>query len=99
MLRDRKIQKFLYSNEFDKMLIKVGKDDLIGYKNNNEWLYDHPSTALIFKQTEKTWGQLSNEYNNIFKDLVIGTFPPEENLIETLKYIANRLKKVDWNLQ
>lgn len=47
MLKDEEIQQFIYSTEFDEMLIKVGQDDMIGFKNNNEWIPKHPSITLI----------------------------------------------------
>lgn len=61
------------------MLLKVGQDDMIGYKNNNEWIPEHPSTALIFEKPHETWEQLSPEYNGNFKDLVTGELPLEKN--------------------
>ena len=36
MIKDKDLQKFFESNDFDEMLIKVGNDDMIGYKNNND---------------------------------------------------------------
>jgi predicted nucleotidyltransferase component of viral defense system len=99
MLKDEEIRQFFESSEFDDMLIKVGKDDMIGYKNNNAWISEHPSTALIFEKPQETWKQLSKEYNGNFKDLVTGEFPPEGALIETLKQVADRLKKIEWNIK
>ncbi|WP_026810524.1 nucleotidyl transferase AbiEii/AbiGii toxin family protein [Arenibacter latericius] len=98
MLKDEEVRKFFSDNDFGEMLIKVGKDDIIGYKNNNDWIPEHPSTAIIFDQPEKTWEQLSTAYNNDFKDLVTGDFPAETKLIETLNRVANRLKNVEWNI-
>jgi predicted nucleotidyltransferase component of viral defense system len=98
MLKDSEIQQFFESSEFDKMLLKVGQDDKIGFKNNNEWISPHPATALLFEKPQETWEQLSSEYNSNFKDLVTGELPEEVDLIETLKRIAGRLTKVEWEI-
>ena len=46
---------FMFSNEaidsFFKMLQQVGKNDFTSYKNNNDWLEEHPSSAIIFKDS------------------------------------------------
>lgn len=98
MLKDKEIQKFFKSSEFDEMLVKVGEDDMIGYKNNNGWISEHPSTALIFKKPEETWEQLSPEYNGKFKDLVTGKLPLGNELIETLSIVSDRLRKIKWTV-
>lgn len=98
MLKDSDIQLFFESSEFDKMLNKVGQDDMLGYKNNNDWIPLHPSTALIFDKPSETWEQLSFEYNGNFKDLVTGILPSETALVETLKRIKERLKVIEWQV-
>jgi hypothetical protein len=98
MMNDESIKSFFESSEFDKMLVKVGKDDLISYKNDNVWLKDHPCTALIFKESEKTWNRIKSTYRTIFKELVIGKLPNEVDLIDTLQKIAIRMKLVHWKI-
>jgi predicted nucleotidyltransferase component of viral defense system len=93
MLKDEEIRQFFESRYFEDMLIKVGNDDMIGYKNNNAWILEHPATALIFEKPQETWEQLHKEYNGNFKDLVTGELPLEGALIDTLKQVADRLKK------
>lgn len=99
MLKDEEIQQFFESSGFDDMLIKVGNDDMIGYKNNNNWIPEHPSTAIIFDKPQETWNQLSTAYLGDFKDLVTGKLPAESELIETLNQVAARLKKIEWNIK
>ena len=99
MMKDEEILQFFESSDFDDMLLKVGNDDMIGYKNNNTWIPEHPSTALIFEKPQETWEQLSKEYNGNFKDLVTGELPLEAALIKTLKEVADRLKKIEWNIK
>ncbi|MDT0687676.1 nucleotidyl transferase AbiEii/AbiGii toxin family protein [Autumnicola psychrophila] len=98
MLKDEEIHQFFKSSEFNKMLVKVGEDDMIGYKNNNEWLAAHPATALIFDQPKDVWVQLSPEYKGNFRDLVTGNLPEEEALVETLRKVGGRLKAIEWKL-
>jgi hypothetical protein len=99
MLKDEEIRQFFESRYFEDMLIKVGNDDMIGYKNNNAWILEHSATALIFEKPQETWEQLHKEYNGNFKDLVTGELPLEGALIDTLKQVADRLKKIEWNIK
>ena len=99
MLKDEETKQFFDSDDFDTMLVKVGNDDVIGYKNNNDWLPEHPSTAIIFSNYEETWQQIRSEYLGNFKGLVIGELPSEELLVETLGIVAKRLNGVEWNLE
>ncbi len=98
MLKDEEVQQFFGSGDFDAMLIKVGDDDMIGYKNNNGWISEHPSKALVFNKPEETWEKLSTAYTGDFKDLIIGGIPAEHALVDCLKQVAARLKKIEWNL-
>ena len=99
MLQDENVRLFFESGEFDEMLIKVGNDDMIGHKNNNHWIPEHPSSALIFYKPKETWGLLSTEYNGNFKDLVTGELPNEKALIKTLGTIGDRLGKINWEIK
>ncbi len=55
LLKDKSINNFFYSPDFEEMLQKVGDDDVFSFKNNNEWLKKHPASALIFHNPESTW--------------------------------------------
>ena len=98
MLLNREVKNFFNSDEFDAMLQKVGEDDLISYKNDYEWLFEHPARAIIFDQPTETWEKIKPTYRTTFKDLVIGELPAEELIVTTLKKVANRLKQVEWHL-
>lgn len=54
---------------------------------------------MIFEKPQETWEQLSKEYNGNFKDLVTGELPQKAALIETLKEVADRLKKIEWKIK
>jgi len=99
LLKSSSINDFFNSKKFDSMLQKVGNDDVFSFKNNNEWLKEHPVSALIFDRPEYTWVQLKSTYNSSFKELVYGEFPSENEILETLEIISNRLKYVEWNIK
>ena len=67
------------------MLLKVANDDVISFRNNNQWLVHHPNEALIFKDLDNVWIELKTTYNGDFKNLVYGKLPKEEVILETLK--------------
>lgn len=99
MLKDQEIKDFFYSDDFDNMLMTVGNDDMISYKNNNEWISEHPSTAMIFDEPAETWSHLNAEYKTHFKDLVTGELPSSEHMVDTLQSVADRLKEIEWLIQ
>lgn len=96
LLKDEKVQSFLKSDAFDRMLLKVGHDDVQSFKNNNDWLKYHPKEALVFKEPEATWNLLKDTYRNEFEFLVYGELPEEESILEIIVSISNRLTKVKW---
>lgn len=67
----------------------VGKDDILTYKNNNDWLCAPPQNAIIYAEPEATWEAIRQPYRTTIKDLVTGTLPEESELTDTLKYIAH----------
>lgn len=92
------VRAFFNSTDFESMLLKVSADDVISFKNNNEWLANHPSTAIIFSDTEKTWNQIKNSYFTTFADLVYGELPTEVQLLSSLNEVCERLKSVNWSI-
>jgi predicted nucleotidyltransferase component of viral defense system len=92
MLMNKEVSSFFESKEFYKMMIKVGKDDVISYVNNNDWLQEHPSKSIIFEQPEETWNKIKLPYQTTFPELVFGILPSETELIHTLKKLAKQLK-------
>lgn len=96
MLKNEEIKSFFESEAFDEMLIKVGHDDIVSFKNNNKWLAEHPVKAIIFDQPGETWDNIKTAYRTVFKDLVTGRLPEESDLILTLNQVANRLRSVTW---
>lgn len=98
LLKNKELSKFFSSEEFDKMLLKVANDDVVSYKNNNEWLKYHPNKAKIFAEVETVWAELKPAYNGAFRDLVFGDFPKDEKVLETLITIKKRLASIDWNI-
>jgi len=98
MLKNAGVVYFFNSSAFDELILKVGEDDVVSFKNNNKWLANHPSDAIIFKYPEDTWDKIRASYRTTFKDLVMGELPVEEDLISDLKNVYSRLLKVNWNI-
>ncbi len=96
MLLNPEIQSFFQNSEFELVLLKVAHDDVKSFKNNNDWLSEHPSTALIFEKVHETWELLRSEYHGNFKDLVTGVLPPEKDIVNTLEKLRERLTQVVW---
>lgn len=98
LLKQDIFSEFFLSTAFDEMLLKVGNDDVVSFKNNNQWLIHHPNEALVFRDIENVWNELKIIYNSDFKNLVYGELPREEAILETLKIIQKRLKTISWTI-
>ncbi len=98
MLKDDAIVSFFESEIFEQMLNVVGNDDVTGFKSNNQWLSNHPSQALIFKSPADTWSKIRSTYQTSFKDMLTGTLPAEEDLVDTLSRFFERLKVIKWEV-
>jgi hypothetical protein len=99
MLKNEEITYFLDSASFSELFCKVGADDWISFKNNNDWLNNHPKTSIIFSQPEDTWNKIRSIYNTTFKDIVLGEQPSEIELIATLKKIGKKLENIIWTIE
>lgn len=99
LLKQDEFLEFFHSRAFDEMLIKVANDDVVSFKNNNQWLIHHPNEALVFKDLEKVWNTISTSYSNDFKDLVYGDLPNQDDVLNTLKMIQSRLKGISWTVK
>ena len=99
MLKNVDVNNFFESIRFNQMLVEVGKDDFVSFKNNNEWLRNHPAEAIVFKQPEETWAKIRTPYQTTFNDLVTGILPKENELVETLKIVGSRLLEIEWTIK
>lgn len=99
LLKQKEFLDFLKSKNFDDMILKVANDDVTSFRNNNKWLNFHPNEALIFRDLEVVWSELKSIYIGDFKNLVYGEFPKQEDILETLKLIQERLKTISWNIK
>ena len=86
LLKDENLFEFFNSEAFELMLVKVGNDDVQSFKNNNQWLSNHPKDALT-------------TYQNEFKFLVYGELPPENEVLNTLNQVSKRLRLIELDLQ
>jgi len=98
LLADIEMKEFFISERFESMLSTVANDDVISFKNN-DWLANHPSTALIFSDTNNTWNEIRNTYLTTFSDLVYGELPTEEEILITLYQVSERLKQINWTIK
>lgn len=99
LLQQKELFDFFHSIDFEKMLLTVANDDVISFKNNNEWLVNHPVDAIIFKELDVVWDAVKVTYTSDFKNLVYGDLPNETVIRETLKMIGERLKIVIWDVK
>ncbi len=88
---------FFNSNEFEKILLTVGYDD-IASQPDNKWLNYHPKEAVIYKDAENIWEKLESTYSYDFANLVIGKLPAPDAIEFTLKRIYLRLNQITWGL-
>lgn len=98
LLKDETVQTFFNSDDFDTMLLKVAADDVQSFKNNNDWLRHHPKEALIFKNPEETWNKLKETYQNDFRFLVYGELPNQEDVLNTILKVTQRILIVKWSI-
>ncbi|SIT94034.1 Nucleotidyl transferase AbiEii toxin, Type IV TA system [Pontibacter indicus] len=99
LLQQKEFAEFLDSSAFDDMLLKVAKDDVASFKNNNLWLNNKPAEAIIFKEIDSVWNELKVVYIGEFKNLVYGSLPDEQAVFITLKKIKDRLASVNWTIK
>jgi predicted nucleotidyltransferase component of viral defense system len=99
LLQEKAIADFFESNDFETMLLKVANDDIVSYKNNNNWLQNHPNEAEIFKNIDNVWSVLRTTYNNEFRQLVFGNLPSDALVLDTLKAIKQRLSEIKWTVK
>jgi hypothetical protein len=98
LLKESRISSFLKSDDFETMLIQVGKDDDKAIPNDKEWLSKHPSESLFFSETEKVWKTLSKTYLGSFKELLTGDLPDEKDVLRSLLKNGSRLKEIKWEI-
>jgi hypothetical protein len=99
MLNESTLKTFFLSDDFNTMLLRVATDDIASFKNNNQWLTNHPTTAIIFSDTEETWKKIKTAYTGGFSELVFGKLPDEADILKTLTTVADRLKPIVWNIK
>ncbi len=98
LIQNNDLKKFLFSLEFDQLLLKVAQDDVISYKNNNKWLEFHPNESIIFSNPKDIWVELEKVYFGNFKNLVYGKLPDSNMILESLNIISDRLSTIKWEI-
>jgi hypothetical protein len=98
LLQEDYLSEYFDSEDFTEMFLKVANDDIESFKNNNDWLNNHPNKALIFASTEKLWKEMASTYKDSFKKITYGDFPEEKEILDSLNRIKARLSHIDWNI-
>lgn len=80
------------------MLHKVARDDQQSFRNNSDWLYIHPSQALVFSDQDRIWPDLVAAYNGAFRTLVFGPLPADHLVRQSMKRISDRVAQVAWQI-
>lgn len=99
LLSIKDIFLFFTSPKFEIMLKTVAQDDIISYRNQTDWLQNHPKDAIVFKESDNVWMQLKMSYNNEFKNLVYGDLPDESEILKTINEVAHRLETLVWDIK
>ena len=99
MLKNKEIENFFNTTEFDELLLKVANDDMLSFKSGNDWLQNSPSEAMIFKNSKDVWNKLKTTYFSTFNKLVYGELPNEFEILETLKILTERMKNIKWKIE
>ncbi len=93
-----KSEIFFTSDEFGDVIFRVAGDDVQSFRNNNEWLENHPADALLFRNVEDCWNGLKATYIDDFSGLVYGELPDEQQILETLTRIKERMMAIEWKI-
>lgn len=96
LLEQADMKEFFESEAFEQLLLRVAKDDVESFKNNNKWLVHHPNEAMLFADLDSLWQTLKPIYNTDFKRLVFGELPHDSNTLETLRRIKVRMDRIEW---
>ena len=99
MLKNKEIKDFFNTQEFDRLLLIVANDDMLSFKSGNEWLQNHPTQAVIFKESEDVWDKLKTTYFSTFNKLVYGELPTNNEILETLEIVSERMKNIKWKIK
>ena len=88
--------RFINSKEFDKMMLRVAKDDFNSF-SQNIWLANYPKESLVFSNPTKLWKSLQKTYHEKFKLLVYGKFPEDKEILNSLNTLSKRIADIEWS--
>ncbi len=99
LLKNENIREFFTTKDFDKLLLKVANDDILSFKSDNKWLQNHPTQAMIFKESKEVWSKLKTTYFSTFSKLIYGELPNDKEILETLNTIKERMENINWKIE
>lgn len=96
MLKNDGLETFFNSERFNQLFLQVARDDGKTFRNNKDWLINHPRESFVFADIDNCWQRLSNTYNSSFSNLVYGKLPDTREIYQTLVKIKERVERVNW---
>ena len=99
MLKNKEVKDFFETKGFDELLVKVANDDMLSFKSGNEWLQHHPTQAMIFREINEVWSKLRTTYFSTFSKLVYGDLPDDNEILETLNTLKERMENIKWKIK
>jgi len=94
LLQHEKFNSFFNSPKFGRMMKDVIHHDRISYENIRGYMDRHPGDAIIFKDIDSIWRDISGTYNGSFAELAYGDLPSGEVIVKTMKRISSRLSRL-----
>lgn len=99
LLQLEEFSSFVNSLAFDDMLLKVAKDDVKSFRNNNQWLVHHPNEAYFFREIDEVFVELSSVYIDEFRPLVYGQLPEIELIKASMLFLKKRIERIEWSIK
>ncbi len=98
LLKNERIVKFFESDQFGTTMLQVAEEDMVSFKNNKEWIQNHPNDSLIFRESVSTWPRIRDAYSGKFKGQVFGDYPDPDEILATLIKIKERMAQITWSV-
>lgn len=98
LLKRPEYLNFLHSPRFDELILRVANDDVISFKNNNQWLNNHPRDSLVFRDLGEVWEELKEVYRGSFAMMIYGNLPDEKDIFAAVSDIRDRISEISWTI-
>jgi hypothetical protein len=95
ILKDEQHRAFVCSAEFKTMCEACIEDERTGFLAGNICLDAPLHSAPLFSELQNWAGPLQNTYSSVFSQLVYGVLPPMDEILDTIRFVYEQLKKQD----